>query len=62
MRLEEWEVTIQAIADDCNRRQEGTREDEILKKWRVKLGKEPTLLPPFRIDAIVREARQGSAL
>jgi hypothetical protein len=29
-----------------------------LMAWRVKLAKEPHLLPPFQIDEIVREARQ----
>ncbi len=56
MRLHEWEVTIQEIVDECNH--EETRLDRVLMEWRAKLEKEPTLLQPFRIDAIVREARQ----
>ena len=56
MRLEEWEVTIQKIIDECNDEQKRT--DWVLKEWRVKLEKEPTLLPPFQIDEIVREVRQ----
>ena len=56
MRLEEWELTIQQIVDECNH--EDKRSDGILMKWRVKLEKEPTLLQPFQIDEIMREARQ----
>ena len=56
MRLEEWEETIQEIADECNHEQKGT--DRILMEWRVKLEKEPTLLQPFQIDEIVREVRR----
>jgi hypothetical protein len=56
MRLEEWEVTIQEIVDECNH--EGRGEDRILMKWRAKLEKEPTLLKPFQIDEIMREVRQ----
>ncbi len=56
MRLEEWEVTIQKIIDECNNEQERT--DRILLKWRAKLEKEPTLLKPFQIDQIVREVRR----
>ena len=56
MRLEEWEVTIQQIVDECNHDQKGT--DKVLIAWRAKLAKEPTLLKPFQIDEIVREVRQ----
>jgi hypothetical protein len=56
MRLEEWEVTIQKITDDCNHEQKGT--DKVLMEWRVKLEKEPTLLKPFQIDEIVRAVRR----
>ena len=55
MRLEEWEVTMQTMVDECN--QEQTRSDRVLKEWRVKLEKEPTLLQPFEIDQIVRVVR-----
>ncbi len=51
MRLQEWEVTIQKIIDECN--QEQTRVDTVLMAWRAKLEKEPTLLQPFQIDEIV---------
>ena len=56
MRLQEWEVTIQAIVDECGHEEKGA--DKILAAWRTKLEKEPTLLEPFQIDEIVREARQ----
>jgi len=55
MRLEEWEVTIQQIIDECNHDEKGS--DRIFKSWRAKLEKEPTLLKPFQIDEIVRAVR-----
>ena len=55
MRLEEWEVTIQKMIDECNHGQ--TRPDRVLMEWRVKLEKEPTLLKPFQIDELVRAVR-----
>ena len=56
MRLQDWEVTIQEIVDECNHEQKGA--DKVLAAWRAKLEQEPTLLQPFQIDEIVREARQ----
>ena len=56
MRLQEWEVTIQQIVDECNHDEKGTV--KVLMAWRAKLEKEPTLLQAFQIDEIVREARQ----
>ena len=56
MRLQEWEVTIQKIVDECNHEQKGA--DKVLVAWRAKLEKEPTLLQPFQIDEIVREVRR----
>ena len=58
MRLQEWEVTIQEIVDECNLDQKERSKDSILVKWRAKLEKEPNLLQPFQIDEIVREVRQ----
>ena len=55
MRLEEWEVTIQKIIDECNHDENGS--DRIIMAWRAKLEKEPTLLQPFQIDEIVRAVR-----
>ena len=54
MRLQEWEVTIQKIIDEC----EQTRVDTVMMAWRAKLEKEPTLLRPFQIDEIMREVQQ----
>jgi hypothetical protein len=56
MRLQEWEVTIQKIIDECNHEQ--TRVNTVLMAWRAKLEKAPTLLQPFQIDEIVRTVRQ----
>ena len=56
MRLEEWDVTIQEIVDECNHEQ--TRVDTVLMAWRAKLEKEPTLLKAFQIDEIVREVQR----
>ena len=55
MRLGEWEVTMQAMVDECNHGQR--KPDRVLMEWRVKLEKEPALLKPFQIDEIVREVR-----
>jgi len=55
MRLEEWEVTILKMIDECN--QEQSRQDRVLIKWRSTLEKEPTLLKPFQIDELVRVVR-----
>ena len=57
MRLEEWEVTIQEIIDECNHEPTESGRNKILTKWRVKLEQEPTLLQPFQIDQIVRAVR-----
>ncbi len=56
MRLHKWEVIIQQIVDECNHDEKGA--DRVLVESRAKLEKEPTLLQPFQIDEIVREARQ----
>lgn len=58
MRLQEWEVTIQQIVDECNQVQKEGGENHILIRWRAKLEKEPTLLEPFQIDEIIREVRR----
>jgi hypothetical protein len=55
MRLEEWEVTILKMIDECDR--EKSRPDRVLMKWRSTLEKEPTLLKPFEIDELVRVVR-----
>ena len=56
MRLQDWEGTVHEIIVECGHEQNKT--DKILMAWRAKLEKEPTLLQPFQIDEIIREARQ----
>ena len=56
MRLQEWEVTIQQMVDECSNDEKGA--DKVLMEWRAKLEKGPTLLQPFQIDGIVREVRE----
>jgi hypothetical protein len=56
MRLQEWEVTIQEMIDECRHQQKDA--SKVLMEWRAKLEKEPSLLQPFQIDEIVREVRQ----
>jgi hypothetical protein len=58
MNLNEWEPTIQKIVEESNQEQNKSGKRRILTEWRAKLEKEPTLLPPFRIDEIVREVRR----
>ena len=48
----EWEVTIQQIVDECHLEHKSV--NRVLREWRAKLQKEPTLLHPFQIDEIVR--------
>jgi hypothetical protein len=55
MRLEEWEVTILKMIDECN--QEQSSPNRVLMEWRSTLEKEPTLLKPFEIDQLVRTVR-----
>lgn len=57
MRLQDWEVTIREIIDECNHEIKERTEDRILMKWRAKLEQEPTRLQPFQIDEIVRAVR-----
>ena len=56
MRLQDWEVTIQEIVDECNHQDK--RLDGILMRWRAKLEGEPVVLQAFQIDEIMREVRQ----
>ena len=56
MRLEQWEVTIQKIIEECHHEHKAVT--RILMEWRAKLEKEPTLLHPYQIDEIVREVRR----
>jgi len=56
MRLQNQEAIIQEIVDECSLKQD-RNPDTVFMEWRVKLEKAPTLLRPFQIDQIVREAR-----
>ena len=55
MNLQSWDATINQIAAEFI--QDGGK-DRVLIAWRSKLENEPTSLPPFQIDQIVREARK----
>jgi hypothetical protein len=58
MSLQDREATIREIIVECNHEQKEGGEDKIFVKWRANLEKAPTLLKPFQIDQIVREARR----
>jgi hypothetical protein len=58
MNLKEWETTIQQIADESNREPKEAGKQKTLTSWRARLEKEPTSLPPFQIDELVREVRR----
>jgi hypothetical protein len=58
MNLNAWEATIQQIADEFSLVPSEAGQHRNLTAWRAKLAKEPTYLPPFRIDQIVREVRR----
>lgn len=58
VRLHDWEPIIQQIVDEIAREQNEVRKHRLLIEWRIKLGKEPTLLQPYQIDRIVREVRR----
>jgi hypothetical protein len=58
MQLKDWEVTIQAIVDESNHEPKEAGKHRVLTQWRAKLEKEPTHLPPYQIDEIVREVRK----
>jgi len=58
MNLDEWEPTIQKIVEESNHEIKESGKQRILTEWRAKLEKEPTLLPPFQMDKIVRQVRR----
>ena len=57
MNLKAWEPTIQQMADEFSLAPTEAVQHRILTAWRTKLEQEPTSLPSFRIDQIVREVR-----
>jgi hypothetical protein len=58
MNLKSWDETINQIAAESNSELKESGQQKVLFAWRDKLAKEPTSLPPFHIDAIVREVRK----
>jgi hypothetical protein len=58
MNLQEWEPTISQIVHEANHEPEESGKARLLIAWRAKLENEPTSLPPFQIDRIVREVRR----
>jgi len=58
MNLETWNTTINQIIAESNHEPKEAGKQRVLNVWRAKLAKEPTSLPSFRIDQIVREVRK----
>jgi hypothetical protein len=58
MNLKAWEATIQHIAGEFSFARGQFGKQKVLRAWRAKLGNEPTSLPSFQIDGIVREVRK----
>ncbi len=58
MDLKKWEPIVQTIVEESNREPNESGKYKVLTTWRAKLGKEPTALQPFQIDAVVREVRR----
>ena len=58
MNLETWNATINQIIAESNHEPKEAGKQRVLNVWRAKLAKEPTSLPSFRIDQIVREVRK----
>ena len=55
MNLQSWDATINQIAAETV--QDGGK-DKVLLAWRSKLENEPTSVPRYQIDAIMREVRK----
>ena len=58
MNLKAHEATIQQIVDEFGLAPTEPGQQRILTAWRAKLQKEPTSLPSYQIDEIVREVRK----
>lgn len=58
MNLRDWEPTISQIVRETSYEAKESGQHKVLTSWRAKLEKEPTSLPAFRIDEIVREVRK----
>jgi hypothetical protein len=58
MNLQNWDATISQIADDSNREPTEAGKQKLLFAWRAKLAHEPTCVPLYKVDQIVREVRK----
>lgn len=58
MNLKAHEATIQHIVDEFSLTPTDFGQQRILTNWRAKLKNEPTSLPSYQIDEIVREVRK----
>jgi hypothetical protein len=58
MDLTNWEATIQQFVDESNQQPTEGGKHKVLIAWRAKLEEEPTSLPLYEIDKIVREVRK----
>jgi hypothetical protein len=55
MNLTDREATMQQIAEEFSLARTEWGKQRVLTAWRAKLGSEPTSLPSFQIDIIMRE-------
>jgi hypothetical protein len=62
MSVTDREATIEQIVDEFSLAPTEFAQQKLLMAWRAKLGKEPTSLPAFQIDKIVREVRRRRRL
>ena len=58
MNLREWEPTISQIVHETSHEPKESGKHKVLTAWRARLKEEPSSLPTFRIDEIVREVRK----
>jgi hypothetical protein len=58
MNLQSWDGTINQIANESNCVPSEAEKYKVLTNWRAKLQEEPSSLPPYQIDQIVREVRK----
>ena len=58
MNLKAWEATIEQIAAESNHEPKESGKQRVLTAWRAKLEREPTSLPLYQVDEIVRAVRK----
>jgi hypothetical protein len=58
VQLQEREVIVQKIIEESNHEAKESGKHKVMAQWRSKLEQEPTSLPPYQIDVIVREVRR----